>query len=105
MAATFAPNGRLPASGGDALDLDRASGTPPRRRRRLQPVPGEGFGLHLVDVWGSRTTGGPDVSEVEAAVAGTHMLHRVRAGVDVVPAIGELDPQVIGSGGTYLDGK
>lgn len=33
--------------------------------------------------------------EVEAAVAGTHMLHRVRAGVDVVPAIGELDPGLV----------
>ncbi len=33
--------------------------------------------------------------EVEAAVAGTHMLHRVRAGVDVVPAIGEVDPGLV----------
>ncbi len=33
--------------------------------------------------------------EVEAAVAGTHMLHRVRAGVDVVPAIGELVPGLV----------
>ena len=33
--------------------------------------------------------------EVEAAVAGTHLLHRVRAGVDVVPAIGEVDPGLV----------
>ena len=33
--------------------------------------------------------------EVEAAVAGTHLLHRVRAGVDVVPAIGEVDPALV----------
>ncbi|MEM8705828.1 MAG: hypothetical protein AAGE98_05180, partial [Actinomycetota bacterium] len=33
--------------------------------------------------------------EVEAAVAGAHVLHRVRAGVDVVPAIGEVDPGLV----------
>ena len=33
--------------------------------------------------------------EVEAAVAGTHVLHRVRAGVDVVPAIDEVDPALV----------
>ena len=33
--------------------------------------------------------------EVEAAVAGTHMLYRVRAGVDVVHAIGEVDPGLV----------
>ena len=33
--------------------------------------------------------------EVEAAVAGTHLLHRVRAGIDVVPAIGEVDPALV----------
>ncbi len=33
--------------------------------------------------------------EVEAAVAGNHLLHRVRAGVDVVPAIEEVDPALV----------
>jgi DNA-binding response OmpR family regulator len=33
--------------------------------------------------------------EVEAAVAGSHLLHRVRAGVDVVPAISEVDPALV----------
>ena len=33
--------------------------------------------------------------EVEASVAGTHLLHRVRAGVDVVPAIEEVDPALV----------
>ncbi|MEM9521353.1 MAG: hypothetical protein AAGA37_18730 [Actinomycetota bacterium] len=33
--------------------------------------------------------------EVEAAVAGAHLLHRVRAGVDVVPAIGEVEPGLV----------
>ena len=33
--------------------------------------------------------------EIEAAVAGTHLLHRVRAGIDVVPAIGEVDPALV----------
>ncbi|MEM9463863.1 MAG: hypothetical protein AAGA90_00735 [Actinomycetota bacterium] len=33
--------------------------------------------------------------EVEAAVAGMHLLHRVRAGVDVVPAIGEVEPDLV----------
>ncbi len=33
--------------------------------------------------------------EVEAAVAGAHGLHRVRAGVDVLPAIREIDPDIV----------
>ena len=33
--------------------------------------------------------------EVEAAVAGAHELHRVRAGVDVLPAVREIDPDVV----------
>ena len=33
--------------------------------------------------------------EVEAAVAGAHTLHRVRAGVDVLPAVREIDPDVV----------
>lgn len=33
--------------------------------------------------------------EVEAAVAGLHLLHRVRAGVDVVPAIEQVDPALV----------
>ena len=39
-----------------------------RRSRRLQPMPekGEGFGLHLVNVETSKTTGGINVSALEA---------------------------------------
>ncbi len=33
--------------------------------------------------------------EVEAAIAGLHLLHRVRAGVDVVPAIEAVDPDLV----------
>jgi len=33
--------------------------------------------------------------EIEAAVAGSHLLHRVRAGVDVLPAIGEVNPGLV----------
>jgi len=33
--------------------------------------------------------------EIEAAVAGTHILHRVRAGVDVVPAVEQVDPALV----------
>ena len=33
--------------------------------------------------------------EVEAAVAGAHLLHRVRAGADVVPAIVQVDPGLV----------
>lgn len=35
-------------------------------RRRLQPEPSEGFGLHLVDVWNSSTAGGLGIAAVEA---------------------------------------
>lgn len=33
--------------------------------------------------------------EIEAALGGTHLLHRVRAGVDVVPAVGQVDPSLV----------
>jgi len=35
------------------------------------------------------------LDQVEAAVAGTHRVFRVRAGVDVVPAVTEIDPAVV----------
>ena len=35
------------------------------------------------------------LDEVEAAVAGAHTVHRVRSGADVVPAIGEVDPDIV----------
>jgi len=35
--------------------------------RRLQPMPGEGFGLHLVDVTSAQTSGGIDAASLEAA--------------------------------------
>ena len=35
------------------------------------------------------------LDEVEAAIGGAHTLHRVRAGVDVIPAIHEVDPDVV----------
>ncbi len=33
--------------------------------------------------------------EVEAAIAGAHLLHRVRTGVDVVPAIQQVGPALV----------
>lgn len=33
--------------------------------------------------------------EVEATIAGLHLLHRVRAGVDVVPAIVQVEPALV----------
>ena len=33
--------------------------------------------------------------DIEAAVAGAHIVQRVRAGVDVVPAAAELDPDLV----------
>lgn len=33
--------------------------------------------------------------DVEAALGGAHLIHRVRAGVDVVPAILEVDPALV----------
>lgn len=35
------------------------------------------------------------LDEFEAAVAGMHMIHRVRAGVDVVAATSEVDPDLV----------
>jgi DNA-binding response OmpR family regulator len=35
------------------------------------------------------------VDDVEAALGGAHLLHRVRAGVDVVPAIRAVDPALV----------
>jgi len=35
------------------------------------------------------------VDDVEAALGGAHLIHRVRAGVDVVPAIGLVDPALV----------
>jgi DNA-binding NarL/FixJ family response regulator len=35
------------------------------------------------------------LDEVEAAIGGTQTLHRVRAGADVIPAIREVDPDVV----------
>lgn len=33
--------------------------------------------------------------DIEAALGGTHVVHRVRRGVDVVPTIAELDPDLV----------
>jgi DNA-binding response OmpR family regulator len=33
--------------------------------------------------------------EVEATIAGLHLLHRVRAGIDVVPAIMQVEPALV----------
>ena len=33
--------------------------------------------------------------DLDAAIGGTHTVHRVRAGVDVVPAVREVDPDVV----------
>lgn len=35
------------------------------------------------------------VDDVEAALGGAHLIHRVRRGVDVVPAIHEVDPGLV----------
>lgn len=35
------------------------------------------------------------VDDVEAALGGAHLIHRVRAGVDVVPAIQQVDPALV----------
>lgn len=35
------------------------------------------------------------VDDVEAALGGAHLIHRVRRGVDVVPAIREVDPGLV----------
>lgn len=35
------------------------------------------------------------VDDIEAALGGAHLLHRVRAGVDVVPAVAEIDPDLV----------
>ncbi|MEQ8843073.1 MAG: hypothetical protein RIB98_19015 [Acidimicrobiales bacterium] len=35
------------------------------------------------------------VDDIEAALGGVHLIHRVRAGVDVVPAINEIDPALV----------
>jgi DNA-binding response OmpR family regulator len=35
------------------------------------------------------------VDDVEAALGGAHLIHRVRRGVDVVPAIREVDPALV----------
>ena len=35
------------------------------------------------------------VDDVEAALGGAHLIHRVHAGVDVVPAIEEVDPALV----------
>jgi DNA-binding NarL/FixJ family response regulator len=35
------------------------------------------------------------LDEVEAAIGGVHTLHRVRAGVDVVPAVRQVDPAMV----------
>ena len=35
------------------------------------------------------------VDDVEAALGGAHLIHRVRAGADVVPAIREVDPALV----------
>ena len=35
------------------------------------------------------------VDDVEAALGGEHLIHRVRAGIDVVPAIQEVDPDLV----------
>ena len=35
------------------------------------------------------------VDDIEAAVGGAHLIHRVKRGADVVPAIEELDPDLV----------
>lgn len=35
------------------------------------------------------------VDDVEAALGGAHLIHRVRAGVDVVPAIRQIEPALV----------
>ena len=35
------------------------------------------------------------VDDIEAAVGGEHLIHRVRHGADVVPAIAELNPDLV----------
>jgi len=35
------------------------------------------------------------VDDVEAALGGAHLIHRVRAGVDVVPAIQQVEPALL----------
>jgi len=35
------------------------------------------------------------VDDVEAALGGAHLIHRVRAGIDVVPAIEQVDPALV----------
>lgn len=35
------------------------------------------------------------VDDVEASLGGAHLIHRVRAGVDVVPAIEQVDPALV----------
>ncbi|MEZ5166197.1 MAG: hypothetical protein R2695_06790 [Acidimicrobiales bacterium] len=35
------------------------------------------------------------VDDIEAALGGAHVIHRVRAGVDVVPAIEAVDPDLV----------
>ncbi|MEZ5246547.1 MAG: hypothetical protein R2707_15720 [Acidimicrobiales bacterium] len=35
------------------------------------------------------------VDDVEAALGGAHLIHRVRRGIDVVPAIREVDPALV----------
>ena len=35
------------------------------------------------------------VDDIEASLGGAHLIHRVHAGVDVVPAIAEIDPGLV----------
>ena len=35
------------------------------------------------------------VDDIEAAVGGSHLIHRVRHGADVVPAIAEINPDLV----------
>ncbi len=35
------------------------------------------------------------VDDIEAAVGGAHLIHRVKRGADVVPAVAELDPDLV----------
>ena len=35
------------------------------------------------------------VDDIEAALGGSHLIHRVRSGHDVVPAIAEVDPALV----------
>jgi CheY-like chemotaxis protein len=35
------------------------------------------------------------IDDVEAALGGSHLVHRVRSGVDVVPAITQVDPALV----------